>query len=106
MLRERVSLAERVLRWVLRHDRLRTTPSCGPHCSLRIIRAAGEYAIPAEYHCRHSQCHGKKEKEKNMSSDDRPPQEYCECGLAMTWFGDHWVCVNVKLHDKIMRAGQ
>lgn len=41
-----------------------------------------------------------------MSSDDRPPQEYCECGLAMTWFGDHWKCVNVKLHDKIMRAGQ
>jgi len=34
------------------------------------------------------------------SNDKKPPQEYCECGQAMRWFGDHWVCVNIKLHDK------
>lgn len=35
-----------------------------------------------------------------MSDTNRPPQEYCECGQAMHWFGDHWKCVNIKFHDK------
>lgn len=56
---EHVRLAERVYRWLLRYSRVRTTPSCGPHCSARILRAGGEYVIPGEYHCRGIQCHGK-----------------------------------------------
>lgn len=34
---------------------------------------------------------------------DRPAEtKICECGWAMDWFGDHWVCVNIKRHDQIV----
>lgn len=23
------------------------------------------------------------------------------CRQQMSWFGDHWLCTNIKLHDKI-----
>ncbi len=33
---------------------------------------------------------------------ERPKeQEFCPvCEQPMHWFGDHWLCVNVKVHDQ------
>jgi hypothetical protein len=37
----------------------------------------------------------------------RPSQENCPvCRRPMTWFGDHWRCTSIKLHDKVASRGK
>lgn len=45
-------------------------------------------------------CPSRPEEEKEMSAENPRPVKFCDvCAQPMTWFGDHWVCVNIKVHD-------
>lgn len=56
-------VTDRVLFWLLRRDRTRSTPSCGKHC----IRYCGMTVmevmvrLPGEFHCPCRACHGKED---------------------------------------------
>jgi len=34
-----------------------------------------------------------------MPQSPKAKQNCPLCHLPMSWFGDHWVCVNIKMHD-------
>ena len=52
---------------------------------------------PQELACVH-------EKELGMPPQPKRRQACPVCRQNMKWFGDHWVCVNIKVHDRVNKG--